>query len=268
MKSLYIEEYDSLVSYYDLGESEDIILYLPGLNSPAMPLFAEIVTHPLFTGYRSILVDYFGCGMSDSPTGFDHDMESHANVVMQILNHEQISSCKIFGHSMGGTVGIYLANIRSDLVTKLAIAESNLYPGGGDGTKWVTSFSEQDWINIEFPNYIKNLRNQAKKGNPISTSILALWKDADPRGIYRSAVSLVTLPETFHQKFYNLTIPRFFLFGEQNFPQGTKKPTPDTPDSEELLRYGVEPVIVANSGHFMFIDNLQGLIGALQKCLG
>ncbi|MHA2175537.1 MAG: alpha/beta fold hydrolase [Candidatus Hodarchaeales archaeon] len=267
MKSLYIEEYDALVSYYDLGKSEDIIVYLPGLNSPAMPFFAEIVTHPLFTEYRFILIDYLGCGMSESPASFDHDMRSHANIVLRILDHEKISSCKIFGHSMGGTVGIYLANIRSDLVTKLVIAESNLYPGGGDGTRWITSFSELDWNNKEFPNYIKNLRNKAKKGDPLSVSILALWRDADPRGIYLSSVSLVTLPDTFHQTFYNLTIPRFFIYGEHNFPKSPEEAKPDTPNPEELRRYGVEPVIVTNSGHFMYIDNLQGFIVALKKCL-
>ena len=267
MKSLYLEEYDALVSYYDLGEGENILVYLPGLNSPAMPLFADMVYHPLLSGYRSILIDYLGCGMSESPVGFNYDMESHAKVVLRILDYEKISSCIVFGHSMGGTVGIYLADIQPDLVTKLVVAESNLFPGGGVGTKWITNFSEETWIEKEYPKYIKILKKQAREGNSLSTLINALWRAADPRGIYLSALSLVNLPVTFHKKFYNLTIPRYFLYGEENFPKGSSEVTPDIPDPEELQRYGIEPFILPNSGHFMQVDNLQGFIDLLHHCL-
>ncbi|MHA2304521.1 MAG: alpha/beta fold hydrolase [Candidatus Hodarchaeales archaeon] len=267
MKSLYIKEYDALVSYYDLGEGEDILIFLPGLNSPAMPLFADIVYHPLFTGYRSILIDYFGCGMSDSPTSFNHDMESHAKVVLQILDHEKIYSCKIIGHSMGGTVGIYIAGMRPELVAKLVLAESNLSPGGGVGTKWITSFSERDWIEKEYKNYILTQRNRAKEGDAHGVLIAALWKDVDPRGVYLSSLSLVTLPDTFKLKLYDLTIPRYFIYGEKNYPKDPMEVTPDTPDPEELQKYGIEPITLPNSGHFMQVDNLNGFIETIHKCL-
>jgi pimeloyl-ACP methyl ester carboxylesterase len=267
VKFLYIEEYNALVSYYDLGEGEKVLVYLPGLNSPAMPLFADIVYHPLLSGYRSILIDYFGCGRSDSPAIFDHKMESHAKVVLQILDHENISSCTIVGHSMGGTVGVCIASEEPGLVTRLILAESNLFPGGGVGTKWVTSFSEHDWIEKEYPRYIKILRNQAMKGDARSVLEYALWKDADPRGIYLSAQSLVTLSGNFHMKFYNLPIPRYFIFGEQNFPKYPHEATPDTPDPVQLVKYGVKPVIIPNSGHFMQVDNLEVLITALHQCV-
>jgi len=267
MKSLYIKEYDALVSYYDLGESEDILLFLPGLNCPAMPLFASLVHNPLFTRYRSILIDYIGCGMSDSPDSFDHDMESHARVVLQILDHEKISSCMIIGHSMGGTVGIYIADMRPELVTKLVLAESNISSGGGVATKWITSFSEQEWIENEYPKNMIELRNKAKDGDTLSVLLTALWRDVDPRGVYLSALSLVTLPDAFKMKLYNLTIPRYFIYGEQNFPKNAMEATPDTPDPEELRKHGVEPMVLSNSGHFMQVDNLKGFIEILHNCL-
>ena len=267
MKSLHIEEYDALVSYYDLGEGEKVLVYLPGLNSPSMPLFADVVYHPLLSGYRSILIDYFGCGRSESPANFDHKMDSHAKVVLEILAHENISSCMIYGHSMGGTVGVYVASMYPELVTRLIIAESNLFPGGGVGTKWVTSFSEQDWIANELPSYIKILRDKTIKGDARSELEYLLWKDADPSGIYLSAQSLVNLPDKFHMKFYSSTIPRCFIYGEQNFPKFPSEATPDTPDPAELRKYGVKPVIIPDSGHFMQVDNLKSLITALCQCL-
>lgn len=173
----------------------------------------------------------------------------------------------VFGHSMGGTVGVYLTDIRGDLVTKLVLAESNLFPGGGVGTKWITSFSEETWIDNEYPKYIKKLRGHAREGDSHSTLIYALWRDADPRGIYLSALSLVTLPDTFHKRFYDLKIPRYFIYGEENFPTRSEEATPDTPDPEELQQYGIEPVVLPKSGHFMPVDNLQGFINVLHNCL-
>ncbi|MHA2247053.1 MAG: hypothetical protein ACXADY_19065 [Candidatus Hodarchaeales archaeon] len=64
-----------------------------------------------------------------------------------------------------------------------------------------------------------------------------------------------------------MTIPRYFIYGEKNFPKGKLEATPDIPDPEELRKYGIEPVILPNSGHFMQVDNLQGLIDALHNCL-
>ena len=267
MKFLHLEEYDALISYYDLGEGEKILVYLPGLNSPAMPFFGQVVFHPLFSGYRAILIDYLGCGMSESPVSFSYDMQSHAKVVLRILDHENISSCMVFGHSMGGTVGIYLADMRGDLVTKLVLAESNLFPGGGVGTKWITSFSEETWVDTEYPKYIKKLRSHAREGDSLSTLVYTLWRDADPRGIYLSALSLVTLPDTFHKKFYDFKIPRYFIYGEENFPKNPEEATPDTPDPEELQHYGIEPVVLPKSGHFMPVDNIQGFIDVLHNCL-
>jgi pimeloyl-ACP methyl ester carboxylesterase len=194
-------------------------------------------------------------------------MESHAKVVLEILTHENISSCIIYGHSMGGTVGVYIASTYPGLVTRLIIAESNLFPGGGVGTKWVTSFSEQDWIANKFPSYIKILRDKTIKGDARSVLEYLLWKDADPRGIYLSAQSLVNLPDKFHMKFYSSTIPRYFIYGEQNFPKFPREATPDTPDPTELRKYGVKPVIIPDSGHFMQVDNLKSLITALCQCL-
>jgi pimeloyl-ACP methyl ester carboxylesterase len=232
-----------------------------------MPLFADMVYHPLLSGYRSILIDYFGCGRSDSPPNFDNNIESHAKVILKILDHENISSCTIFGHSMGGTVGIYVATMRPKLVTRLIIAESNLFPGGGVGTKWVTSFSEQDWIENQHPKYINTLRKRVLEGDPRSILEYALWKDANPRGIYMSAQSLVKLPDNFHKNFYDIIIPRFFIYGEQNYPKAPSEATPDTPDPLQLLKYDVKPVIIPNSGHFMQVDNLKDLITAFHQCL-
>ena len=61
-------------------------------------------------------------------------MEDHAETVACILEHENITSAIVVGHSMGGTVAIMLAISRPDLVSKLIVGEGNLVPGGGAGT--------------------------------------------------------------------------------------------------------------------------------------
>ena len=58
-------------------------------------------------------------------------MDTHAETVALILDHENIKSAIVVGHSMGGTVAIMLAISRPDLVSKLIVGEGNIVPGGG-----------------------------------------------------------------------------------------------------------------------------------------
>ncbi len=62
-------------------------------------------------------------------------MENHAETVASILDHENIKSAIVVGHSMGGTVAIILAISRPDLVSKLIVGEGNIVPGGGGSYK-------------------------------------------------------------------------------------------------------------------------------------
>ncbi|GGO44225.1 hypothetical protein GCM10012287_09310 [Streptomyces daqingensis] len=61
-----------------------------GATSPAY--FAEVASHPLLAGRRSLLIDLLGLGISDRPAGFDYRLESHADATATPLT-ERDSNC-------------------------------------------------------------------------------------------------------------------------------------------------------------------------------
>ena len=92
------------------------------------------------------MVDYLGSGFSDHSDIFSFKMEDHAKYIAYILDHENITSSIVFGHSMGGTVAIMLAISRPDLVSKLIVGEGNLVPDGGVGTSKTTSYAKVEFL--------------------------------------------------------------------------------------------------------------------------
>ena len=89
MRSLYLEQFDAHISYYMIKRSGVPILFLPGLITPALPLFFDLIHDPRFEGHSMILVDYIGAGASDTISDFDHSMEAHAWMIKEILKHEK-----------------------------------------------------------------------------------------------------------------------------------------------------------------------------------
>lgn len=271
MKSYYVKDYDAFVRYFDIaGGSDDdsARVYLAGLSSPSTAIWLDIATHHLVRGRRSLLIDYIGSGFSDKSTNFDHAMAHHAEYVAEILDHEGLSGCEILGHSMGGTIGIYLALQRPDLVNKLIMAESNLAGGGGPGTRYIASFSEEQWLYDEYPAYMTLLRKKAREGDTNAAMNVGAWEASDPYGIYWQSRSLVALSDEFTEQALNLNIPTAFIYGDKNLPENNDgKIFPDSPEPDTLTSRGIHVGVVPNSGHMMMVDNLDGFAEVVAEAL-
>lgn len=268
MKSLYYEAADAFVRYFDLPAKDDsqavARIYLAGLGTPATACFLDVATHPRICGRRSLLIDYLGCGFSDKAHQFDHSMTQHAKVIAQVLDHEGLSACEIIGHSMGGTIGIHLALMRPDLVSRLVICESNLEAGGGAGTRYIASFSEGDWLYNQYPAYMTDERRKAREGNATAAFNAGAWEASDPLAIYLQSRALVNLSEQFTQQFYQLPLPVTFIYGDANLPcHNDGVALPDAPHPERLTAQGFHYEVVEGSGHWMMIDNLDGFAAAI-----
>ncbi len=270
LKSFYVSEYDAFVRYFDIAGADDatVRVFISGLSTPSTAGLLDVALHPLLRGRRTLLIDYIGSGFSDKSNTFDHSMPKHADYVAAILDHEGITDCEYVGHSMGGTVGIYLTLNRPDLVSKLVIAEGNLAAGGGPGTRYIASFSEHDYINDIHPKHMENLRRKARAGNQNAMMEAGAWEASDPYGIYRQSRSLVDLPDDFMAQFFSIQIPVTFIYGDANLPENNNGQVfPDSPETETLSAQGVHIGIVENSGHMMMVDNLDGFAQVIADAL-
>lgn len=118
MKTLLYK--NTKISYTDSGEGTAIVLLHGFLENKKM--WNDYVT--LFSkNYRVITIDLLGHGESDC-LGYIHSMEDNANVVNEVLKHLDIQKTIIVGHSMGGYVGLALAELHPDQIQKLVLLNS------------------------------------------------------------------------------------------------------------------------------------------------
>ena len=267
MKSLYLEQWDAFIRYFELSGSGPPLVFLPGLHASSVAALLTVAAHPELIGKHSYLVDYLGSGFSDKPKDFDHSNENHALSVAAILDHEGLKNCTVIGHSMGGTIGIVLAMLRPDLVSNLVVAEANVTPGGGAGTSRIASFSQSEYVAKVFPESLDAMRRAAVAGNSVSAWFGGAWCSADPAAVYGSSVALVELDPSFKERFFQLPIPRTFVYGEKTLPENTGKVLADAPDPRELEQHGVHVAVVPDAGHMMMLDNLNGFVDALKGAL-
>lgn len=264
MKSLFLEEFNATIRYHMIEGDGPVIVYLAALSFPSLPNFLPTAAHPSMPRHRSIFVDYFGVGHSEHPPDFDHSMQNHAKTVASILDHEGLKGCILVGHSMGGTVAIYLALQRPELVSHLVVCEGNIDTGGGVGTRYFTSVSEDEFVDEFFPNLLAKWRQDGKEGDTAACWRCGAWEGTDFVGIYKNSLALVKLDPEFKQRFFALPMKRTFVYGEESLPENTGKTTADAPDPEELKRNGISVGVVPKVGHMMMVLNSGGFVDVLK----
>ncbi|MBI4973234.1 alpha/beta hydrolase [Candidatus Roizmanbacteria bacterium] len=77
----------------------------------------------LFTGHETIVLDLPGFGKSDLPDP-SWGVQEYATLVNQFCLQLGLRNITYFGHSFGGSLGIYLASTKPDLFKKLILCNS------------------------------------------------------------------------------------------------------------------------------------------------
>ncbi len=267
MKSLYLSEWNAFIRYYDIPGDGDPVVYLPALNFPAVANFLPVATHPEMPKHYALLVDFPGSGFSEHSEKFSYTMEDHAKVVARILDHEEITAATVVGHSMGGTVAIMLALARPDLVSNLIIGEGNVTPGGGAATRKIASYTSAEYVEEVFPQTRKDLLQAAIDGDSMASLLSGMWLTANASSLHGNSKSLVNLDPDLKDNFYNLFIPRTFIYGEESLPENSGETSPDAPEPGELEAHGINIAVVPNAGHVLMLENLDGFVSALVQAM-
>jgi len=250
LKSFLFKRWNAFLRYLDIPGNGPARVYLHGLGCAASADFPQVIVHPQLSGYRSVLVDFFGFGFSDRPKDFGYSLENHAQTVAQLMDYLQLRNCAVVGHSMGGSVAITLAAQRPNLLSVLVVAEGNLDPGAGTISAEITSYSEEDYIRRGHATLLQEVIQEALEGDAGMAAYATTFHIASPHAVHRSAVGLVkgTQP-TMRERLVQLSIPKAYVFGEHNLPD---------PDQDRLTRDGVTVLVVPQAGHAMMEENPDG----------
>lgn len=247
MQSLFSLTAGASVRWHDLPGWGTPVVFIHGLGCASSYEYPRIVADPAFGGRRAILIDLPGYGFSDKPRDYDYSITHQADVVIEVANALMLPRCHIYGHSMGGSIAIEVAERLRGRTDKLVVSEPNFYAGGGEYSRLLVAKPEADFISQEYDRILAN-HTSPWKGSAQNAAPWAMW---------RGAKSLIdgTSP-SWMETFLNLSCSRTLIFGEQSLPDS---------DFQYVHHKGISVAIVPQAGHSMSWENPSALAAALHK---
>lgn len=105
--------------YLDEG-SGPVVLMLHG--NPTWSFYYRQVVHKLVkAGYRCIVPDHIGCGLSDKPQDYAYCLKRRIDDVEALIDHLGIDQFSLIVHDWGGAIGCGLAVRRPAALQKLVL---------------------------------------------------------------------------------------------------------------------------------------------------
>ena len=175
------KEYNISLCYR--SSSDDLIVFLHGLGC-SKDSFQDVWNNKKFQGFSLLTFDLPGFGLSEKPDDFGFSMEEHAEVSHALLKHFPETRYHIVAHSMGGAVGILLAEYLRNSLFSFVNVEGNLTGDDcGRISRRTIGVSYEMFQKKMFPLFQKNF--QGSSALPLSLD------KASPLAFYRSSESLV-----------------------------------------------------------------------------
>jgi pimeloyl-ACP methyl ester carboxylesterase len=245
MFSLHSEIAGATVRWHDFPGNGIPVVFIHGLGCASSYEYPRIVTDPAFGERRAILIDLPGSGFSDKPNDYDYTTTQQAAVVVEILDSLGIQRCCVYGHSMGGSIAIEVAEQMGDRVSVLAVSEPNFHHGGGVYSRQVVAEPEAHFVTEVFGR-IRDKETTPWRGCLQNTAPHAMWREA------KSLVEGVS--PSWMTRFMHLGCQRALLFGTFSLPDG---------DVAAVANAGVPLHIIPKAGHSMSWENPSALAAAL-----
>ena len=105
--------------YVDEGVGP-VILMLHG-NPTWSFYYRNLIKGLTAKGYRCIVPDHIGCGLSDKPQDYPYTLEQRILDVAKLIDHLGVETFSLVVHDWGGAIGCGLAGRRPDAVEKIVL---------------------------------------------------------------------------------------------------------------------------------------------------
>ncbi len=162
----------------------------------------------------------------------------------------------VVGHSMGGVVGVLLAERHPDALDLLLNVDGNLSPGdcvfSGRAVEWsAAAFERGGFDRLRDTVYRQGSRERAQRGYYASLCL------ADPRQYHRNSGELVAISadEGLAARMAALAVPAHYVAG---VPRGASPRSRELLDTNGLSWTAIEP-----AGHWPFLDRPEDFARAL-----
>ncbi|MFP2927109.1 alpha/beta fold hydrolase [Pyxidicoccus sp. 3LG] len=230
-----------------------VLVYLHGLGCAGSRDWPPVFHSAALAHHASIWFDLLGFGQSDRPQEFSYELTEQARLLAAMLG--TYSQLALVGHSMGGTLGILVAEelIRAGKPpAALLVAEPNLRPEDATGSA-VAAATPLDVFVAKWEQFVESMS---------STAYRESLRMADPVAFHRSATSLVRVGQQgLIPRLAALPVPvKGYILG--GLSDETTRET-----ARQTAAAGIPVVTVEGAGHGFSEDNPEGLGRAIAGLL-
>lgn len=251
MKEYKIDNINNKIRYHDLPGEDTPILFIHGLGCAGSFDYPEVASQSDLINHRRILIDLLGSGFSDKPDNFLYTVTEHVRYLYNFVQELKLDKFIIFAHSLGGPIGLELADKCRENIETIILSEANLDKSSkGSSSYEFGTCSEEDFVSGIFDEAV----NENSIENSMWAATLSVCSSTAINRISKSAV-LGGKP-SWREIFYSLQCKKTFIFGEKSLPDN---------DEVELERQMINIEIVKSAGHSMAWENPKGLAEAIKK---
>ncbi|MGZ0655657.1 alpha/beta fold hydrolase [Coraliomargarita sp. W4R53] len=111
--------------YVDEGKGP-VVIMLHG-NPTWSFYYRNLVKKLKAAGYRCIVPDHIGCGLSDKPADYSYTLKQRIEDVEELIDHLAVEHFSLVVHDWGGAIGCGVAGRRPDALDKLVLLNTGAF---------------------------------------------------------------------------------------------------------------------------------------------
>jgi len=249
-KTITLRKNFNLAYWERPAEDESPIVFIHGFGSKK-DYFRYAFDSPSLKGFHLLAVDLIGFGQSTGPDEFDYSMKDQAAIVIELLDHLELQTFHLCGHSMGGLVVMEIAELEPQRALSLINLEGNLtledcFVSGLVAGSTLAEFEEKGRRDLE--NDFREEGFHEYADSFVQASTVALYKSAC-HTVEESSTPLVERLS----KIKNVC----YVYGDAN--KGVY------PGEKLLHAAGVPVFYIEDAGHSMAVENPQQLYSVIRS---
>jgi pimeloyl-ACP methyl ester carboxylesterase len=244
--------------HYSLHEGKEpvTIVLIHGLGG-SKEYLKGIMNFPELAECSVLIPDLVGFGDTKAPAGFGYTMREQAEHLADLIKALRLSGgFLLIPHSMGGPIGVYLAEMLRDRVKGVVYAEGNTDLGDCFSSNQV--ITEYSFDEYKASGFRKGLEATRRGADP--ARIAWSQEKAGAETVYRSSLDLVKVSkeDTMARRLRDLGVPVLAVYGAKNRGLWT---------SEKKLAALFPLVFIPGAGHLMMVDNPDAFYGEVAAFL-
>jgi pimeloyl-ACP methyl ester carboxylesterase len=237
------------VSCFLQRSGSEAIVFIHGFGA-SKRTFLEAFHFGALQSLTMVALDLIGFGDSEKPPDFSYLMRDQAKIIRKVIDVLGLGRFNLVAHSMGGIIGIELAEMIPVRVRSFVNAEGNITIEDCSMSGRVAGMSAKSFAQEGLEQIKHSLAEESEKSrDQILKEYLDDFSMATPESLYKSALSTVqeSVSGDLLKRFAQLPMYKCNVYGEKNRGAFLAE--------EKLRECGVPLFYVSKSGHSMMKEN-------------